>query len=303
MKGKNTLDNSDEVKEFLRKGGKFVHVTNDWTKYSSGHIQNSIMMTSLAFRSTTNYSANNVLGDELLFLLYDDRYLANNQDILFKARLSTEDLICVYADTTADLLNTLICWRVMQQNGVPLKNLYYLNFNFRTLSEDLITQNNSVWEPVENKYDFVGNLITADEIAKNIKKDNKKFKILDVRPKPDFDGITKKWRINGNIKTSLSLPWTTLFQFDADNKITFTYKTKEEIKNIIQGPQYNVCKCTEVAITCNTSGEGSALYFAMIAILKFRLEKVRTFEGSWNLWHNLFLKNPNKYPCNIPNNA
>jgi hypothetical protein len=300
---KNTLDNEHEVVEFLNNCGKFVHVTNNWPAYSTGHIKNSIMLTSLLFRSTTNYTANDVLGDELLLLLYDNRYENNNQDILFKARLSTCDLICVYADTTADLLNTLICWRTMQQQGIPLKNLYYLNFDFRTLSPNLITQKNPVWKQIKDKYEFIGNLITADEISKNIKKKNKNFKILDVRPTPDFEGTTKKWPINGNIKTSFSLPWTNLFVHDVNNLITFTFKSKEEIKNILQGEPYNTYKCNETAITCNTSGEGSALYFAMIAILCYPLENVRTFEGSWNVWNNLYSKKPCKYPSNIPNNV
>ena len=303
MKGKNTIDNEKEVIIFLKKRGKFVHVTNDWSTYSTGHIKNSIMMTSLAFRSTTNYTANDVLGNELLLLLYDERYLENNQNLLFKARLSTTDLICVYADNTKELLNTLICWRTMQQQGVTLENLYYLNFNFRTLSPDLITQENPVWNPIEKNYKFIGNLISADEIAKKIKKKDKNFKILDVRPTLDFLGITKKWPINGNIKTSYNLPWTSLFVHDANNQITFTYKSRDEIKSIIQGDPYNTFKCNETAITCNTSGEGSALYFSMVAILYYPLKKVRTFEGSWNVWNNLYSKKPLKYPSNIPNNV
>jgi 3-mercaptopyruvate sulfurtransferase SseA len=189
----------------------------------------------------------------------------------------------------------------MQQNGVPLKNLFYLNFNFRTLSPDLITQQNPVLKPIEKKYKFVGNLITADEIAKKIKKNDKNFRILDVRPTPDFEGITKKWPINGNIKTSFNLPWTNLFVHDVNNLITFTYKQKEEIKTIVQSEPYNTYKCNQTAITCNTSGEGSALYFAMIAILYYPLDNVSTFEGSWNVWNNLYSKKPCKYPSNIPN--
>jgi 3-mercaptopyruvate sulfurtransferase SseA len=301
MSRKNTLDNEHDVKKFLKKGGKFIHVTNIWSNYSTGHIKNSILMTSLAFRSTTNYTPNNVLGNEMILQLYDERYLKNNQDLLFKARLSTDDLICVYADNTSELLNTLICWRVMQQNGIPLKNLYYLNFNFKTLSPELLTQKNPLWKPIKNKYKFVGNLINADAIAKKIKNKDKNFRILDVRPKPDFEGITKKWDINGNIKTSLSLPWTDLFVSNNDNTgPSFTFKSKKEIETIIKGNPYNTSECNETAITCNTSGEGSALYFAMIAIMCYPLKNVKTFEGSWNLWSRLYSKNPNKYPSNIP---
>jgi 3-mercaptopyruvate sulfurtransferase SseA len=302
LKGKNTLDNEEEVRKFLKKCGKFVHVANDWSKYSTGHIKNSILMTSLAFRSTTNYTANNVLGNEMILQLYDERYLKNNQDLLFKARLSTKDLICIYADNTTELLNTLICWRVMQQNGVPLINLYYLNFDFRTLSSDLITQENPIWKPIKNKYKFVGNLITADEIAKKIKKNDKNFRILDVRPVLDFEGVTKKWEINGNIKTSLNLPWTNLFIPNNNNTgPSFTFKSKKEIETIIKSSPYNTSEYNETAITCNTSGEGSALYFAMIAIINYQLKNVKTFEGSWNVWNRLYAKKPNKYPSNIPN--
>jgi 3-mercaptopyruvate sulfurtransferase SseA len=301
MNGKNTLDSESDVRAFLKKCGKFVHVTNDWSNYSTGHIKNSILMTSLAFRSTTNYTANNVLGNELLLQLYDKRYLENNKDLLFKARLSTKDLICVYANTPSELLNTLICWRVMQQNGIPLKNLYYLNFDFRTLSPDLITQKNPVWKPIKKNYNFVGNLISADEIAKKIKKHDKNFRILDVRPTPDFQGITKKWPINGNIKTSFNLPWTNLFVPNSTNTgPSYTFKSKEEIESIIKGEPYNTKEYNETAITCNTSGEGSALYFAMIAILYYPLKNVKTFEGSWNVWNNLYAKCPCKYPSNIP---
>jgi len=301
MREKNTLDNEEDVRKFLKKCGKFVHVTNNWPNYSTGHILNSIMLTSLLFRSTTNYTANDVLGDEMIFLLYDDRYTNNNQDILYKARLSSDDLICVYADTTAELLNTMICWRVMQQNGIPLKNLFYLNFDFRTLSPDLLTRQNPVWKPIKKKYKFVGNLISADEVAKKIKKCNKNFRLLDVRPPDDFNGISQKWPINGNIKTSLNLFWQELFVRDGNNQVTFTYKTREEIRSIIRGEPYNTCRCNEIAITCNTSGEGSALYFAMIAILYYPLDNVRTFEGSWNVWNRLYAKKPCKYPSNIYN--
>ena len=301
LRRKNTLDNEDDVKKFLKEGGKFIHVTNIWSNYSTGHIKNSILMTSLAFRSTTKYTANNVLGNEMILQLYDERYLKNNQDLLFKARLSTGDLICVYADNTTELLNTFICWRVMQQNGIPLKNLYYLNFNFKTLSPELLTQKNPLWKPIKNKYKFVGNLISADAIAKKIKNNDKNFRILDVRPKPDFEGITKKWDINGNIKTSLSLPWTDLFVSNNDNTgPSFTFKSKKEIETIIKSNPYNTSECNETAITCNTSGEGSALYFAMIAIIYYPLKNVKTFEGSWNVWNRLYSKNPNKYPSNIP---
>ena len=302
MSTKNTLDNEEDVRNFLKKSGKFVHVTNQWSNYSTGHITNSILMTSLAFRTTTNYTGNNVIEDEMIFLLYDDRYLQNNQDILFKARLSTTDFICVYADNTNELLNTLICWRVMQQNGVPLKNLYYLNFDFRRLSSDLITRKNPIWPPINNRYNFIGNLISADEIAEKIKNNDTNFKILDVRPTLDFDGVTQKWEINGNIKRSLNLPWTDLFIKDNNtNGPSFTFKSINDIKTIIKGDPYNTDENNEIAITCNTSGEGSALYFALIAILKYPLNNVRTFEGSWNLWNRLYAKDPEKYPSNVYN--
>ena len=93
-----------------------------------------------------------------------------------------------------------------------------------------------------------------------------------------------------------------VIKYDSNNQITFTYKSKDEIKSIVQGDPYNTFKYNETAITCNTSGEGSALYFAMIAILYYPLEKVRTFEGSWNVWNNLYSKKPYKYPSNIPPN-
>ena len=301
MKGKNTLDNEEDVRIFLKKSGKFVHVTNNWSNYSTGHITNSILMTSLAFRTTTNYTGNDVLGDEMILQLYDERYLENNKDILFKARLSTTDLICVYADNTNELLNTLICWRVMQQNGVPLKNLYYLNFDFRKLSSDLITQRNPSWEPINNTYNFIGYLITADEIAERIINNDTNFKILDVRPEGDFKGVTKKWEINGNIKTSMNLHWTNLFINNDTNGPSFTFKSKKDIETIIKGNPYNTNENNETAITCNTSGEGSALYFAMIAILNYPLNNVRTFEGSWNLWNRLYAKNTEKYPSNVNN--
>ena len=78
-------------------------------------------------------------------------------------------------------------------------------------------------------------------------------------------------------------------------------KAVQQLKNILHGEPYNTYKCNDTAITCNTSGEGSALYFAMIAILYYPLKNVRTFEGSWNLWNNLYSKKPLKYPSNIPN--
>jgi 3-mercaptopyruvate sulfurtransferase SseA len=283
----NLIDDSN-ILSFLITGGKFIYAGENYTNYTTMHIINGIHLPSNVLRSVSNYPS--TIKDATALIPVQQISDENIIEIFKRARISINDDICVYSESDNNIIDAFFVIVTLQSWG--FKKVSYLNMSYRNLNTQYLTQDYPTWPPVCEKYENNNNNIQVQEFSLL----NKLGKItpLDIRSKISFDGLDKKFKINGHVPNAINIFWKKFFIPISITPLVVSNKLipLNEIEEILNNN--GITSETDIVVTCNSGNEITATAFILITLLGWK--KVRLFPGSWNVYQYFNQIDPINFP-------
>ncbi len=283
------LIDEKNIDKFLSIGGKFLYTDSDYYVWTTNHLVNSIHLSSDVFKITSTYP-NTVPGnDALLPAQQEDPEVISK--ILRKVRLSVNDHICVYCEIDKSITRSFYVINILQSYG--FKNVYYLNTEYKNLDSKYLTKDYPKWRPVVEDYYYDNSKnLQAQEVAELNKLG--KITIVDIRIPEQFNGIEKRFKINGHIPNSINIPWKQFFVPIKTSPLVVSNKLIDisQINKILSDNK--ITQNSNIVITCNTGVEISILSFILKNLLSWN--NYLLFKGSWNAYQYLYQLEPKQFP-------
>jgi len=283
------LINEKNIKKFLDLGGKFLFTDTNYKDYTRGHILNSIHFPSACLRNTSFNFSDVCINDGMLPVQYIDTECIIK--LFVNARLYKKDYICVYGGKDEDVYACIFVLYTLYKFGFT--KIYYLNCDWKLLPPIYITLEFPAWKKYkEDVFSIKNSSINPDEIYHLLQ--TKKYKLLDVRSKTDYEGKTGVWMVKGHIPTAVNIFWKDFFYASTEKKELISEQKMLDINQLKQKFKKYFNENDNIIVYCNTGSEGSVAFFIMKFL--FGWKNIKLFEKSFGSYQYLHQICPKFFP-------